>query len=117
MKMTKVYSKILFMKSSRNNFICLYFTSLCVSWKLSRILEKAILKIWELISLGGVKTHFGKLALKKEDFSWYYVVAFDPIFDSLSTSNDSLNLSFAKDVNAVAKKMSKNSRKMAIYEL
>ena len=32
MKMTKVYSKILLMKSSRNNFIfLLLFTSLCVS--------------------------------------------------------------------------------------
>ena len=26
--------------------------------------EIAILKIWELISVGGAKTHFGKIALK-----------------------------------------------------
>ena len=41
MKMTKVYSKILLMKSSGSNLIFyLHFTWLIGSWKLQRILEK-----------------------------------------------------------------------------
>ena len=66
MKMTKVYSKILLMKSSRNNFVFLPAFYL-IMWlmKASKNFGKiTILKIRELISLGSVKTHFGKLALK-----------------------------------------------------
>ena len=82
----------------------------------------AILKIWELISLGGVKTHFGKLVMHKQAwlfFYSYYVVAFDPIkiLTHKGPQNDGLNLSFVKDVNVVAKKWPKNGHKMAMYEL
>ena len=65
MNQTKVSPKILLMKSSGNNFIFLPVVYL-IMWvmKASKNFgEIAILKIWELISLGGVKTHF-KLALK-----------------------------------------------------
>ena len=52
MKMTKVYSKNLLMKSSRNNFIFLpvFYLIMCLM-KASRNFEKiAILKILELVS-------------------------------------------------------------------
>ena len=52
---TNIYSKILLIKSSGNNFG--FFT--CI---LSDYVSHEISK--ELISLGGVKTHIGKLALK-----------------------------------------------------
>ena len=45
-----------------------------------------ILKIWELVFLGDVKTHFGKLAMKwcifrhdKKYFNQYFVIVFDTI--------------------------------------
>ena len=64
-KMTKVFSKILLIKSSRNNFIFLPVICLMYFMKSSKNFgKKAILKTWELISLGGVKTYFGKVALK-----------------------------------------------------
>ena len=65
-KMTKVYSKNLLMKSSKNNFIFLlvFYLIMCLMKAPKNFGKIAILKIWELISLGGVKTHFGKLALK-----------------------------------------------------
>ena len=113
--MTKVFSKILLMKSSGSNFIFLPAFYL-INWvmKAPKNFGKiTILKIWELISLGGVKTHFGKLALKwcifrheKNCFNWYYVVAFDPIkiLTLKAPQNDRLNLSFVKDFYVVAKK-------------
>ena len=68
---TKVSSDILIMKSSGNNLIFLpvFFLIMWVMKTLeSKVLENFekifILKIWELISLGGVKSHFDKLALK-----------------------------------------------------
>ena len=64
-KMTKVYSKILLMKSSRSNFIFLPVFYL-IMWvmKAPKNFVKNNHLIWELISLGDVKSHFGKLALK-----------------------------------------------------
>ena len=65
-KMTKVFSKILLMKSSGSNFIFLPAFYL-INWvmKAPKNFGKiTILKILELIFLGGVKIHFGKLALK-----------------------------------------------------
>ena len=66
MKETKVFPLILLVKSSGNKFIFLPVFYLIISvMKASKNFGKrAILKIWELISLGGVKTHFGKIALK-----------------------------------------------------
>ena len=61
--------------------------------------------------------------MNKKYFNWYYVIAFDliKILTHYAPQNDGLNLSFLKDVNVVAKKMAKkmakNGRKMAIYEL
>ena len=66
MNRTKVSHKISLMKSSGNHFIFLPVFYL-ITWvmKASKDFGKiAILKIWELISSGDVKTHFGKLALK-----------------------------------------------------
>ena len=64
-KITKLYSKMILVKRSENNFVFLPVFYL-IMWlmKASKNFGKiAILKIWELISLGGIKTHFGKLAL------------------------------------------------------
>ena len=65
-KVTKVYSKILFMKSSESNFIFLpaFYLINWVMKALKNFGKITILKILELIFLGGVKIHFGKLALK-----------------------------------------------------
>ena len=65
-KMTKVSSKNLFMKNYKNNFIFLpvFYLIMCFMKAPKNFGKIAILKIWELISLGDVKTHFGKLALK-----------------------------------------------------
>ena len=46
-------------------FFHLHFTWLFVSWKPKEFWKKSPFEIWELVSLGGVKTHFGILALKK----------------------------------------------------
>ena len=60
------YSRNLLMKSSKDNFIFLlvFHLIMCLMNAAKNFGKIAILKIWELISLGGVKTHFGKLALK-----------------------------------------------------
>ena len=65
-KMTKVYSRILLMKSSKDNFgfLLVFHLIMCLMKAPKNFGKIAILKIWELISLGDVKTHFGKLALK-----------------------------------------------------
>ena len=65
-KQTKVYSNFSFIKSSRNSLIFLPVFYLVMSlMKAQKNFGKVvILKIWELVSLGGAKTHFGKIALK-----------------------------------------------------
>ena len=75
------------MKSSKKNFIFLlvFYLVMCLM-KAPKNYEKiAILKTQELVSFWGIKTHFGKIALKwcifrhkKIDFNQYHVVAFDP---------------------------------------
>ena len=63
---TKVCSKNLLIKSSEI-FLTFLPVVYLIMWvmKASKNFGKiAILEIWELISLGGVKTHFGKLDLK-----------------------------------------------------
>ena len=81
-----------------------------------------ILKTQELVSFWGVKTDFGKIAqkwgIKKKDFNQYYVVAFDPnkIYTHWAPQNDRMNLSIVKDIYVVAKKMTRNGWKMAIFE-
>ena len=63
---TKAIPKKLLVKSSENGFILVpaFYLIMCLM-KAPKNFEKiAILKIWELVSLGGGKTHFGKLALK-----------------------------------------------------
>ena len=64
--MTKDFLKKILMKSSRNKLIFpLVFYLIMRLMKAQKYFEKiVILKIRELISLEGVKTHFGKLALK-----------------------------------------------------
>ena len=56
--------------------------------------------------------------MKKKYFNQHYVVAFDPIriHTHKAPQNDRLNLSFVKDIYVVAKKMTRNGCKMAIYE-
>ena len=65
-KSTKLFLKILLVKSFDNSFVFLPVFYL-IMWlmKASKNFGKlAILKIWELISFGKIKTHFGKIALK-----------------------------------------------------
>ena len=64
-KSTKLYSKMLLVKSSENKFVFLpaFYLIMCFMKAPKNFGKRAILKIWELIFLGGVKTHF-KLALK-----------------------------------------------------
>ena len=52
---------------------------------------------------------------KKRKKKGFYVVAFDPIRiqTCLTPQNDHQNLSFVKDIHAVAKKMTRNDRKIA----
>ena len=88
MNRTKVSHKISLMKSSGNHFIFLpvFYLITWVMKALKNFGKIGILKLWELIYLGEVKTHFGKLALKwcifrheKKYLNWYYVIALDPI--------------------------------------
>ena len=64
-KSTKLYSKMILVKRSENNFVFLPVFYLII-WlmKTSKNFGKiTILKTLELISLGGVKPHFGKLMI------------------------------------------------------
>ena len=114
-KSTKLYSKMLLVKSSENNFVFLPVFYL-IMWliKASKNFGKmSVLKICELISLGGVKTHFGKLMMLLQAwlfyFCCYYDVALDPIkiLTHKGPQNDGLNLSFVKHFNVVSKKWPK----------
>ena len=53
-------------KSSKNNFnfLPVFYLIMCLMKASIDIGKIAILTIWELVSLGGTKTHFGKIALK-----------------------------------------------------
>ena len=64
-KSTTICSKIYLVKSSENNFVFLpvFYLIMWLMKALKNFGKLAILKIWELISLGGVKTHFGKLMM------------------------------------------------------
>ena len=57
-------------------------------------------------------------ARKNTDFNQYFVVAFDPIKISAqyAPQNDCWKLSFVKDIYVVAKKMTTNGPKRAIFE-
>ena len=57
---------ILSTKSSESNliFLTVFYLIIWVMEALKNLGKIFILKTWELISLGGVKTHFGKVALK-----------------------------------------------------
>ena len=57
-------------------------------------------------------------ARKNTDFNKYFVVAFDPIKISThyAPQNHRWNLSFVKDIYVVAKKMTTNGPKRAIFE-
>ena len=57
-------------------------------------------------------------AWKEKEFNQYCVVAFDPneIYTHWAPQNDCLNLSFVEDTYVVAKRMTINGRKMAIFE-
>ena len=125
-KMTKVFLTILLMKSSGSNFIFLivFYLIIWVMKAPKNFGKITILKILELIFLGGVKIHFGKLALKwcifrqeKKCFNWYYDVAFYQIKNLTlkAPQSDGLNLSFVKYFHTVGTKMARNGHKMAIY--
>ena len=94
---TKEYSKKLLIKSPGDNFIFLpvFYLIMWVMKAPKNFGKITILKIWELISLGGLKTHFGKLALKWCIFRheiFYFELKLCPSFwsnwdsDPLSTS-------------------------------
>ena len=63
MKRTKVYSKNLLMKTILF-FLPVFYLIKCLMKALKNFGKIAIFKIWELVSLVGAKTHFGKIALK-----------------------------------------------------
>ena len=80
-----------------------------------------ILKIWELVSLEGAKTHFGKIALKRCIFRHekkVFGISFDSIKKQIrqEPQKDCLNLSFVKDFGVVSLKMARNGHKIVIYE-
>ena len=64
--MTNVFSKISLVKSSKKNFIFLsvFYLTICLMKALKSFGKRGILKTWELVSLGGAKIHFGKIAMK-----------------------------------------------------
>ena len=66
MKMTKDFSKISLIKSSKYNFIFLpaFYLIICPMKAPKNFGKIAILKLWDMFSLGSPKTHFGKIALK-----------------------------------------------------
>ena len=66
MKMTNVFSKISLVKSSKFFFIFLsvFYLTICLMKALKSFGKRGILKTWELVSLGGAKIHFGKIAMK-----------------------------------------------------
>ena len=45
-------------------FLPVFYLVMCLKKAPKNFGKIAILKIWELVSLGGAKTHFGKIALK-----------------------------------------------------
>ena len=61
-----VISRKLLVKSSENDFIFLpaFYLIMCIMQAPKNSEKIAILKILEEVSFWGVKTHFGKLALK-----------------------------------------------------
>ena len=63
-KVTKVYLKILLVKSSENDFIFLpaFYLIMCLMQAPKNSEKIAILKILEQVSSRGSKTHFGKVA-------------------------------------------------------
>ena len=94
--------------------------------KASKNFEKIFIsKIWELVFIWGVKTHFGLLPSKwsifiheKKYFNQYYALALDPIWllTYQAPQHDHLDLSFRKDCHVFGKAMTKNGKNMAIYE-
>ena len=48
-------------------FLPVFYLILCFMKAQKNFGKITILKIWELVSLGGVKTHFGKLAMTKKN--------------------------------------------------
>ena len=64
--MTNVFSKISLVKSSKkkNIFLSVFYLTICLMKATKYFGKMVILKIWALVSLGGAKTHFGKIALK-----------------------------------------------------
>ena len=65
-KQTKVYSEIVLVKSSENNiiFLLVFYLIMFFMKVLKNFGKITILKKWGLVSTGGAKTHFGKLAMK-----------------------------------------------------
>ena len=63
LKVTKVNSKIVLIKSSKNYFIFLpaFYLVMCLMKDPKNFWRIVILKTRELVSFWGVKTHFGKL--------------------------------------------------------
>ena len=61
-----LYSKIVLVKCSGNNFIFLpvFYLNMCFMKEQKNFGKITILKIWGLFFLGNVKYHFGKLAKK-----------------------------------------------------
>ena len=75
MNQTKVFSKVLLMKSSKNDFIFSPVFYLITSlMKAPKNFEKIpILKIWQLVSFWGVKTHFGDTPEIMHFQAWHFL--------------------------------------------
>ena len=71
--------KYIFNKKFRKSFyfLLVFYLIMCLMKAQMNFGKIAISKIWELISLGGVKTHFGKLVLEWCIFR--HVIAYDSI--------------------------------------
>ena len=98
--------------------------SYMIMWvmKVSKLFGKiAILKTWELISLGGVKTYFGKVALKWCIFSNEKNIITDIVsllliqsgFRHTKHLKMTIWISFVKDLYVVDEKMARNGHTMS----
>ena len=121
------FPQIFLMKGSKNFiFLTVLYLIICFMKAPNNFGKIAFLKIWELVSLGGVKTHFGKqwcifrhekkIILGGSFWQIPLLIQFR-IKHTKHLSNDCLNLSFVKEFYVASQRMVRNGCKMAIYEL
>ena len=85
---SNIFKNIIIREKFRNQlkFLSVFYHIMCLMKAFRSFGKIAILKIWELVSYCGVKTHFGKLPLEmmhfqpwKKMFNLFHVLALDPI--------------------------------------